>query len=271
MSNNHYGKCALCRQYTKLSFEHIPPEAAFNSKPAKPVRGDKLFSKGERMPWDVSGLRYENLQQGMGRYSLCEPCNNKTGSWYGNDYINIAHIIHHFFAKKPFPNPTGVEIREIYPLRFIKQVISMFCSINSNIDTVMYELRDFVLNKDKVGIDKNKYKICMYFTESNFVKYAPLSVLATFDDSGSEAIAVSEITAYPLGFILYFDPTDSRKYDGVDITSFADYGYDCSATIQLPFIVKEMNDIFPAHFRSREEIEKCVEENRKWVEDNIGE
>lgn len=25
-----------------------------------------------------------------------------------------------------------------------------------------------------------------------------------------------------------------------------------------------MNDIFPEHFRSRKEIEKCVEDNRNW-------
>ena len=47
------------------------------------------------------------------------------------------------------------------------------------------------------------------------MKYAPLSVIIKMDGSDFESMLVSEITAYPLGFILYFNPTDSWEYDGV--------------------------------------------------------
>lgn len=53
------------------------------------------------------------------------------------------------------------------------------------------------------------YKICMYFTKSNIIKYAPLTVLLKENDFTWESMAISEITAYPLGFILYFNPTDT--------------------------------------------------------------
>lgn len=109
-------------------------------------------------------------------------------------------------------NITYIGIREIYPLRIIKQVISMFCSINSSKDTWFDPLKKFVLNKNEIGLDKTKYKLCLYFTDSNMMKYAKLSGLLKMGETDSEFIALSEITAYPLGFILYFNPTDTWEY-----------------------------------------------------------
>lgn len=60
----------------------------------------------------------------------------------------------------------------MYPARIIKQVLSMLCSINSPEKPQFEELREFVLDKDAVGIDKSKYKLCMYFTETTLYKYA---------------------------------------------------------------------------------------------------
>ena len=37
MRKKTIGKCALCGRIGELSFEHIPPKAAFNSTPARPV------------------------------------------------------------------------------------------------------------------------------------------------------------------------------------------------------------------------------------------
>ena len=173
----HYGKCALCRTEGELSFEHIPPQSSFNSTPAKPVTGDRLMLDNDRMPWETDGLPYSNQQRGMGKYSLCESCNNLTGTWYGYDYKLMAHIINYALSQPIKPNVNGIGIHNIHPLRFIKQVLSMFCSINNSDDSRFEALRNFVLDKDAVGLDKEKYKLCMYFTKSNIIKYAPLSVL----------------------------------------------------------------------------------------------
>ena len=98
------------------------------------------------------------------------------------------------------------------------------------------------------------------------MKYANLSVMLKLTDTGAESIALSEITAYLFGFVLYFNPTDTWKYHGIDITGFADVGYDDLATVEMPWKIEEMNDILPEHYRSKEEIQKCIEENRKWSE-----
>ena len=270
MAKSHIHKCALCRNEEELTFEHIPPRAAFNSSAVKPVTGDKLIGD-DRMPWDMAGLKYTNQQCGMGKYSLCRKCNNNTGSWYAQDYIDIAYIIDQCFKNGMLKVYNAIVIKEVHPLRFIKQIISMFCSINNFEDKRLDALREFVLNKNAKGLDRSKYRICYYFTESLLIKYAPFSVLLKTDDISFNSIVLSEITAYPLGFILYFDPDDSINYDGIDITSFSDFNYDDLATVILPFCIKEMNDLFPAHFRSKEEIIECVEKNKKYIKDNIDE
>ena len=69
MHAKHFGKCALCGKLKELTFEHIPPNKAFNFTPAKPISGDSLLkaaTDNNRLPWDHSGLKYLNQQQGMG-------------------------------------------------------------------------------------------------------------------------------------------------------------------------------------------------------------
>ena len=269
------GKCALCGKECELTFEHIPPRAAFNSAPVRPVSGLELLKndsvEGEdRMPWEIDGLPYENQQKGMGRYSLCQTCNNNTGSWYGDAYITFAQRAHvaikHFLSDEQMV----VGFKELYPLRIIKQILSMFCSINSMsiVDPRFEPIRKFVLDRNAVGLDKLKYKLCIYFTNSTLIKYAGLTVLLKLQQPGIRTMAMSEITAYPFGFILYFDPVETWEYRGIDITAFADFNYDDMATIGFPWNIIEMNDIFPEHFRTKEEIIKCVEENKKWSKEH---
>ena len=263
----HSGKCALCRNACQLTFEHIPPRAAFNSTPARPVSGEKLFHDDNRMPWDTEGLFYSNQQQGMGKYSLCKNCNNNTGAWYGDSYITFSRIVHSVLKDVIDEKHSGFGIKEVYPLRIIKQVLSMFCSINNVEDERINTLREFVLNKEATGLDRSKYKVCLYLTRSKLMKYAPISVVLRSSERGVESMALSEITAYPLGLILYFNPTDTWVYDGIDITSFSDCKYDAIATVEMPLCILEMNDVFPTFFRTKEDIVHYVESNKNAGDD----
>ena len=81
-----------------------------------------------------------------------------------------------------------------------------------------------------------------------------------------QSTALSEITAYPLGFIIYFNPKDNITYEGIDITSLSDFDYNEIATVTFPLCIKEMNDVFPAHYRFKVEIMKCIENNKVHIE-----
>jgi hypothetical protein len=128
------------------------------------------------------------------------------------------------------------------------------------------ELRAFVLNKDAKGLDKSKFKICMYATDSKMLKTNGLSSVMNFSENSF--IILSEITVPPLGFILYINPPSDLKHTGIDITTLADLAYDEKADIQFPFEVLEMNTILPNDYRSREQIENDVNNTKKWCEEN---
>lgn len=298
--SKHFGKCALCGKKCELTYEHIPPKAAFNSRPSKMYSGEKLLLDGDRLPWNVEGLTYVSHQKGAGRYSLCQQCNNDTGTWYGDSYKEIAYVIAGALETWKNEPVQGIGIKEIYGARFIKQVISMFCSVNTynflqgyrnpyqaenkaqhsplfqtiidaqlalyDASNMMEELRAFVLDKNAVGLDKSKFKICMYVTDSKMLKLNGVSTVLNLE--GNSFITVSEITAAPLGFLLYFNPPDGFNHTGVDITVLADYGYDEKVNIEFPFQVLEMNTIFPNDYRSREQIENDANNTKKWCEEN---
>jgi len=49
----------LCGQVGQLSFEHVPPRAAFNKSLAIRCRGDEWLRDKGAMPWDVKGRNYQ--------------------------------------------------------------------------------------------------------------------------------------------------------------------------------------------------------------------
>lgn len=261
MKKHQLGKCALCRRECELTFEHIPPRAALNGQPVKSVSGQDFIGT-DRKPWDISKLPYTNLQRGLGRYSLCNECNNNTGSWYGEEYLYMVKAAYKMLSVRKEEPVESFVIKNFHPQRFIKRVISMFCSINNCDDERMQPLREFVLDRNSTNLDKSKYKICMYFTESVLEKQNGLSVTVKLFDKGFAAMAISEITAFPLGFLLYFDPIDEWEYRGIDITSFGTAKYDDHYDLEVPLVVFEVNSWITGDFRTKREIEMCIEENK---------
>ena len=286
--NKHYGKCALCGQECELTFEHIPPRAAFNNIPSKYYSAQEILNRHGKMPWDFSGLKYTKQQRGSGAYTLCAKCNNLTGTWYGNDYQDAIMQIGAALIELSERENKKVKIRinKIYALRFIKQVLSMFCSINSseslqqystiddNFDSSIYpqplkllcdsvkvfdDIRKFVLDKNAAGLDKEKIKLCMYLVNSGINKQN--AIIAKMNIQKNEITIASEISSFPVGYILYLFPSDNQLYTGFDITSLADYKYDDLIYMEFPYKLYESNTIITDDFRTKEEIEKTVNEN----------
>ena len=91
----HTGICHICGEYKKLTYEHIPPEAAFNSQRRKMSTVKELMEnkKDNRAPWDIEGLKYKQFQQGTGFFTLCGECNSFTGAKYGVTYSDFIKAI----------------------------------------------------------------------------------------------------------------------------------------------------------------------------------
>ena len=83
------GTCHLCGAIGELSFEHIPPKNAFNKGPSKLCK-DGNFIKS-LLTTDMENIKTRVYQKGSGEYTLCKNCNNNTGAWYGNAYIDWVY------------------------------------------------------------------------------------------------------------------------------------------------------------------------------------
>lgn len=261
------GTCALCGSVGSLSFEHIPPRAAFNSSPAKPIKGQSvlnLVAAEDRKPWELSGLPYLNQQQGAGDYTLCAKCNNLTGAYYGNDYCGFAVSVAYGLRKlDASTGNTLIMTCEFYPARFIKQVISLFCSVNNKaiVDDNYADLRRFVLDKNMVGIDRDKYRFYLYALNGGMEKRAPFTALLFENDGVFHHEIVSEIAAFPLGLIFALPPFP-KEDPALDITSFGDYAYDTRVKAEIPLSIRETNVAFPLDYRSKEEVDDTIKKNK---------
>lgn len=255
------GYCHICQKNIDLTFEHIPPNKAFNFTRAKSIEGEsmlKLISDKERMPWNTQGLRYVSKQSGMGINSLCGSCNNLTGTNYGNAYIDFAWTIHHLFPeinkkiKNKNPKTICIEKLKVNPLLFAKQVLSMFCSLCPHITKENPEIIDLLLNKEKRGLDTKKYRLTMFLIDKYIIQYSGFQVMHYV---GGETKLISTIDAYPFGFVLEFDPKGEVDDLELDITNFFN-DYECKEYIlNFGIAVLERNNFFPKDYRTRKQFE----------------
>jgi hypothetical protein len=74
---------------------------------------------------EINLRKGKKLQRGLGDFTLCEKCNNDTGSWYGASYVNWA-LQGMVLNQKSKGSGSLYFPFYIYPLRVIKQLITMF-------------------------------------------------------------------------------------------------------------------------------------------------
>ena len=172
----HTGICHICGEYKKLTYEHIPPEAAFNSQRRKMSTVKELMEnkKDNRAPWDIEGLKYKQFQQGTGFFTLCGECNSFTGAKYGVTYSDFIKAIGAEILKIPKEKRKqglSFHVEQINLLAFFKQVISMFCSLNTEQFGISF--KDFLLNESSTNFDTSIYKVCMYLHAGHVDRLVP--------------------------------------------------------------------------------------------------
>ena len=137
-------------------------------------------------------------------------------------------------------------VERIKLLAFFKQVVSMFCSLNT--EQFGTSFKDFLLDENNTNFDTNKYKVCMYLHAGRIDRLVPFQAQLNLNTGNMEFY--SEISTFPVGFIFY-DLSHNRtiSFYGSDITSFSqcDYSSLYNLDIQIPFL--ECNTPFGLDFR----------------------
>lgn len=267
MAKNVIGYCKICGNKRKLSKEHIPPSAAFNS-------GDhKVQSIDEYKTKDVNVWQTNKKQGGHFAYVLCVECNNHTGQWYGGEYKRLAE------ACAPFANPSyagqivSISLPELFPLRLFKQALTIICATSteevsdewectkspaasdlgvvepdrdiSMATNLMPLIRKFILDKEANGLPAS-FQLYTYLV-GNPAGRATGIVKMWSRSTGASAL-FTEFAWWPLGWVLVFD--GQIRDTLFDITGWSQYKYDEGVPVTLNLPCYWVESKMPLDFRT---------------------
>lgn len=255
MSKKIIGKCRLCgKENVKLTFEHVPPESAFNNQRVQLInRSDALecLINPDKGIEEIDKLHYVNQQRGDGGYYLCAQCNSKTGEWYVKAYSEFIKNAMRAIAPNNIKHGECFELnaKEIYPLSILKQVMVMFCDINPDLSEDI-QLRSFLLNPESNEFDKKKYRVFMFGFGGGYLRRS--SHFGTFDTNTNSGIIQSEIISQPFGFNLYIDPPENLKSLDCEITDFAFIPYNKKVDVEFILHTKGTYSIIPGIYTPEE-------------------
>lgn len=233
-----YGFCRLCGKHKQLTFEHIPPQAAFNSSPVYFQDNENLFNK--------SSYRYgsrKRSNRGAGGYHLCKSCNNNTGSWYANDYIEFTKQGAYVMTNHVYANHFICAEYDIKPLNVLKQILTMSIALESgNYLIEIPGLREFILNRHSQNIPPN-IRVLMYMTSKINLRNA-----LSWSNMDGYMRTFGEICYKPFGFHISIDsPTNNRPY--CDITFFLHVKFNEELSETLPLRCLTPNSFFPGMYK----------------------
>lgn len=251
--NKVFGTCHLCGADGELSYEHVPPRSAFNNRPVVRRRAEDLIEFGLA----AHPRRGEILQRGAGGYTLCGRCNNTTGAWYGARFAAWCHQGMETLGRTG-GRPSLVYLHYLFPLAIIKQVATMFFSVNNpRFWQKNEELQRFVLDKERKGLSP-RYRFFMYYHLMSSSRN--VGVAAWVDTSTGASKVLSELCFPPFGYVLSFGggPPHPEMFE---ISHFATYGYNEFAVteVRMPLLPTYLG--FPGDYRTEEQIARDVEIN----------
>ena len=259
--------CHLCRkQHAKLSYEHTPPRSAFNSERLTVYGVEDWLRFSETGEW--SGGRIE--QRGAGGQVLCEDCNNKTGSWYGNELRVAANsgarilrespldefdgLLEHRWASVKFTqSETGP-----HPLRFIKQVVTMLLATSPVELSLAYpELGDFVLDKERSGLP-DRFRFYLSLFAGPIARSTGVAGRMRLTPRRLDTLV--EVAFPPYAYLMTID-SEPDAVESEEITSFVDLTYDNKANVELSLLVGFGHTMYPADYRTKAMLERDVAAN----------
>ena len=243
------GICRLCGAEGALSFEHSPPRSAFNNRPVIAIP----FTEAIHLGPDARP-KGKVQQRGAGRHSFCGRCNNLTGHWYGSSFVEWC------YSSLPslFRSRGRVTNAPIFPLRVIKQIVTMFFSHEGErFHACNPELVHFVLNRDEKHLPK-RYRVFLYANWEGRLRATGLLARASIGPGRS--IFFSEITYPPFGYVITFDspPPDYRL---CDVSHFSAFSYTDQIIMTLPLSLLATHLAIPGDYRTKSEIYRDYEKN----------
>jgi hypothetical protein len=245
---NKQGICCICGSEGELTFEHVPPKSAYNKDTVIKYKLDNMT--------DITTLEKKGrkLQGGIGSYTLCPKCNNDTGAWYGGEYVKWARNSYDIIwqLRKNKQSFCRVLLYDVYPLRFLKQVITCHLS-NSNVpnfSTYMPDLADFISNKSCTDLPSDIRVFLSLYSASdttNLRRWSNVSRRTIIQGEQGliigESIIFDEITHPPFQLVM---TEENQNYPhSTEITNFSKYRYDESDNLTIDLRMLSSSSPYP--------------------------
>jgi hypothetical protein len=237
------GTCRLCLVDGKLTYEHVPPDGAGNNQKTITSRFEEWFSPTK---WTGKGPQE---QRGAGAHTLCGDCNSRvTGAWYVPEYIRWARAGLSLIQDIPAGCKVAtIEMDGTYPLRFVKQVIAMFFSVNSlEFSRKNRDLATFVLDRDRSGLPSG-YDVHLALVRGRRARSIGVAGII----SNGQNYLVTEVAFPPFGLWMTIGTPSN---DMGRITTFGSCEYDEQRSVKLDVLVGEVFSPYPCDYRSEADI-----------------
>lgn len=145
------------------------------------------------------------------------------------------------------------------PLRFLKQVITMFFSVNGDKFAERHpELVKFVLDRPSTGLPP-KYKVDVVLLRGGFARSS--GVFGAINTWTGRPEVASEIAHFPFGLRLIFGDVHSERRGAIE--HFARLGLDEEREVWLHTVAGHVVTKFPGDYRSRERVDAEAAESLK--------
>lgn len=241
------GICCICGVEGKLSFEHVPPESAFNHRPIVIAEWDQI----QKSIGDVSSIRGRTKQRGFGRYTLCERCNNRTGHYYRAPYADwayqgmrlhyvgcdVSHFYHNFY---------------IFPLRVFEQILCMFMSACGPTLRKSEPTLEYLVRYPRFRCELGDIRLFI-FDNYNFIRKSGVAVGMNTRSGVTNIFA--EFIFPPFGYVLALDgkEVDERM---TEITHFSRFSFEEFRCFPINLNTINPYTYLPGDFRSQSEVAK---------------
>jgi hypothetical protein len=252
-SVSKFGICHLCGSSGKLSFEHVPPEAAFNDQ--RVLEADIHALIGGDLIRELEKPTGKFNQRGAGKFTLCEDCNTSTGGWYARSYVEFARQVFPL-CHKVSPGTTVTIQCSIRPLDVLKQILVMFCSASSPSFAQKHpRLVRYLLNPESRQADDQRVFVSLYdLVNSRAARQAGLTGRI---DMGGQSHVFSEISFPPFNLVMSVSGgcPDASLFD---ITWFKEYAHRELRTVKLTLNNLAVNSYFPGDYRTFDELKSIT-------------
>jgi len=216
--------CALCRKPSKMTYEHIPPQCAFNNKLI-------FVQRYEHFGDETSQLYGKKMRsnRGFGKHCLCASCNSSTGNWYVKDFCKFTEQALEILNNcKTIPFVRGVY--QIKPQTVLKQILMMFVAADSSGVLISKAgVAHYLLNRESAAFP-NKIKIFLYSNQSTHKRM--LGYCFVGDLVTGRVSQWSELNFKPFGYFLCYD-SEPPNEAMIDITTWNEQTFNQIKVVEM--------------------------------------